>query len=275
MKKLDLTHAGGFPLTQDNLDYLQQAYTECTNAFAQMGGTGPAIISGMVITTSVSGTAVTDGWLFYNGEMIKFNAASVGIPTGSDVVMVDIIPASTSLTYNDGSVYPAILDKAATLSLAPTATTATQFPLSTLQPFGVGLGESNREAGWQQIVVSTSAASGGVTGTIYYKKNFLTNTLQVRGNLHANNAQNFTATSPTTPFYIMATLPAEYIPTNSAFFSGVSPFATFFKDDVGVSWIRQINCLINTGGQVLFGWLKPEITITDYFIDFNQIIPLD
>jgi len=274
MKKLDLTHAGGFPLTQDNLDYLQQAYIECTNAFAQMGGTGPAIISGMVITTSISGTAVTDGWLFYNGEMIKFNAASVGIPTGSDVVMVDIIPASTSLTYNDGSVYPAILDKAATLSLAPTATTATQFPLSTLQPFGVGFGESNREAGWQQIAVSTPAASGGVTGTIYYKKNFLANTLQVRGNLTCNNAQNFAA-SPTSLFYTAATLPTEYIPANNTSFLSVNAFATAFKDDLGIAWVRQINGYINTTGQIYFGWIRPDISVGAYIISFNQIIPLD
>ena len=206
--------------------------------------------------------------------MIKFNAASVGIPTGSDVVMVDIIPVSTSLTYNDGSVYPAILDKAATLSLAPTGTTAAQFPLSTLQPFGVGFGESNREAGWQQIAVSTPAASGGVTGTIYYKKNFLTNTLQVRANLDTNNAQNFAA-SPSTLFYLTATLPPEYTPTNNAFFTAVNSFATSYKDDLGVGWIRQINVYINTAGQILIGWIKPDISIGGYIVSFNQIIPLD
>src|SRR4051812_3253277 len=126
MKAIDFTHAGGFPLTQDELDYLQQAYTECLNAFAVMGGAGPTLINGMDVSVSGPTTTVADGWFFYNGELIKFNPGSyTAIPLG-DVVLVNITPTVGSLTYNDGSSYGAVFNKTATLLLGPPATTSTQ-----------------------------------------------------------------------------------------------------------------------------------------------------
>jgi hypothetical protein len=274
MKAIDFTHPGGFPLTQDELDYLQQAYTECLNAFAVMGGNGPTLINGMDVSISGPTTTIADGWFFYNGELIKFNTGSyTTIPFG-DVVLVNITPSATSLTYNDGSSFGAVLNKTATLLLGPSATTSTQFPFSDLQPFQLAFGLHGRESAWNSLTVSTAPADGGVTGTIYYKKNVLTNTLHIRGFLTANNAQNFSP-SPGALYSLMGSLPAGYIPNNDTFFIGHYFVSSLIKDDLGVAWIKHFTCVLNTGGQIFVNWIRPDISISAYGVEFNTTIPLD
>jgi hypothetical protein len=274
MKAIDFTHPGGFPLTQDQLDYLQQAYTECLNAFGAMGGAGPVIISGMELSVSGITTTVSDGWFFYNGELIRFNSGSYSSILVGITVLVDITSSSVGLTYNDGSFFPAVLDKAAALFIGPPVTTPTRFLLADLVPFQVYFGIKGKEAVWNSLSVSTPPASGGVTGTVFYKKNFLTNTLHFRGALTANNAQNF-APSPTALFYLMGTLSAGYIPVNNAYFTGHYYLGGFIQDDLGVSWIKQLSCGVNSIGQISVNWIRPDISIAAYAINFNTIIPLD
>lgn len=274
MKSIDFTHPGGFPLTQDQLDYLQQAYTECLNALSLMGGPGPTIISGMEVVLSGGTTTVTDGWFFYNGQMVQFISATyTAIPAGDDV-LVNINPSVTSLTYNDGSIYGAILGASATLLLGPTITTATQFPFSILTPFQLIFGKNGRESTWGSLAVSTAVSDGGVTGTIFYKKDLLANTLQIRGVLTAGNALNFAA-SPATLFYSMGNLPVGYYPANNTYFTAQYFLSGLIEDDLGVDWIKQVNCSINTGGELYINWIKPSSSISSYGVAFNTIIPLD
>lgn len=278
MKAIDFTQPGGFPLTQDQLDHLQNAYTESTLALAAAGHDGssaPVIISGMISSPGGGGsTNVSAGWLLYNNELIRFPAATYGVVTLGNVPLVTITPTAGSLTYNDGSTPAVILDKTASVSIAPAITDAAHFPFGNLLRFGQGFGINNREQFWQSMVVSTAPGVGGVTGTVYYKKDFTANTMQIRGFLTANDAQNFAA-SPAALFSLMGTLPAGYIPNNTAYFIAHYFVAGLIKDDLGISWIKQVNCVINTGGQILINWLKPDVAITAYAINFNAIVPLD
>ncbi len=274
MKAIDFTHAGGFPLTQDELNYLQQAYTECINALALMGGAGPVLINGMGVTVSGGATTIANGWFFYNGAMVQFTSGSYTTIPAGDVVLVTITPHVTSLTYNDGSSYGAILNASATITLGPSTTTTTQFPFSTLQPFQLVFGQNGRETAWSSLAVSIPVLSGGVTGTIYYKKDLLANTLHIRGLLTASNAQNFAA-SPSALFYSMGTLPAGYIPNNNAYFTAQYFVSGLIKDDLGVAWIKQINCALNSIGQISINWIKPDVSIGGYAVEFNSTIPLD
>lgn len=279
MKSIDFTQPGGFPLTQDQLGYLQQAYIESIKALAMMGGDGtvPYTISGIVVTNPSTGAYVaTDGWLFYNNEMIRFSGISVTGGSGGFAPFVTITPTALTLVYNDGSTPNVVFDKEATLQVLPvgTATDATRFPLSTLRTFGVGLGAANRESIWQTLSVSTLAADGGVSGTIYYKKDFTANTLHIRGSLLAANAQNFSG-MPASGFYLMGTLPAGYHPSNNAYFTAQYFVASSVLDDAGVSWIKQVNCGLNSSGNIFIGWIKPNSSITGYGVNFNTIISLE
>ena len=279
MKAIDFTKPGGFPLTQDQVNYLQRAYTECINAIAMMGGdsTAPIIISGMTVTNPATGTYnITDGWFFYNNELIRFNAGGVTGASGASDVYAVITASAGTLIFNDGSTPGVILDKSAQLQVLPTgtATDATHFPLSALIPFGRQFGIANRETTWHTMSVSTAAAAGGVTGTVYYKKDFTANTLHIRGLLSANNAQNFTA-SPSILYYLMGTLPTTFAPSNNVYFSAYYFVANLIKDDLGVSWIKQINCSLNSVGQLYINWIKPDVSVSAYGVNFNAIIPLD
>ncbi len=278
MKSIDFTKPGGFPLTQDQLGYLQEAYTESIGALAAIGGSGatPYIISGIVISNPSIGTySITDGWFFYNGEMVRCLSGSVVGASGALAPFIVINPESSSLVFNNGSTPDVIFDKSATIVVLPssTATDATHFPLSSLQKFGSSLGNNNREEVWSFLEVDTPAVDGGVVGNIYYKKDYISNTLHLRGLLTANNAQNF-AGSPGTMLYLMGTLPSAYIPSNSVYFSTYYFVGTSVKDDVGVSWIKQVNCVVNVAGQVLINWIKPEVGVGAYGVNFNVVIPL-
>lgn len=273
MNKTDFSHLGGFPLTQDELDYLQQAYIACINTIAATGvnGSAPYVLTGMAVTGG--GNTVADGWFVYGGELIKFTGSTV-TPGAGEVALVLITDNVSTLVYNDASVFGAHHSKTATLTHAATVTDASHFPVSALLPFGTGFGLNNREQTWSSLAVSTLAADGGVTGTIYYKKDFTANALQIRGFLTANNAQNFAA-SPAALYYTMGTLPAGYIPNNNAYFTAYYFIAGLLKDDLGVAWVKQINCAVISSGQIYVNWIRPDATFVDYSIDFNAIIPLD
>ena len=275
MRSIDFSHPGGFPLTQEGLDHLQQAYTECLNALGAMGGhaTVPAIISGMSRTYAGSTVIISSGWFYYGGTLIKFDGGSVA-PTGADVPVIRINTDTTTLTYNDGSTYPAMSIVTASLIAGPISITATQFPYLVMQPYQYFFGLGGRETNWNSIVVNTTAANGGVSGTIYYKKNWLTNTLTLQATLTANNAQNFAA-SPSAANYIMGVLPPGYLPTTVAYFTTHYYAAGMFRDDLGVSWVKQLMSAVNTGGQIYINFIRPDAAVPAYSVTFNTIIPLD
>jgi hypothetical protein len=279
MKAIDFTKPGGFPLTQNQLGYLQQAYTEAAKALAAIGGDSsvPFIVSGIDISNPSTGAyTATAGWLCYNGDLIKFLPGSITGASGASAPFVVISPSVLPLTFNDGSTPNVVLDNSATILSLPVATPtdATHFPLGALRRLGVGFGVRNREATWNTLTVSTAAIDGGVSGTIYYKKDFTANTLHIRGLLTANNAQNFAA-SPGTLFYVMGTLPSGYMPNNTVYFDANYFVASSIQDDAGVAWIKQVNCVINNFGQFLSNWTKPLLPTAGYGINFNTIIPLD
>jgi hypothetical protein len=279
-KSIDFTKPGGFPLTQDQLDYLQAAYTECVNVLASLGAksgmTAPFILNGMQSTVIGGTTTVSAGWFFYNGHMVRFPSQSYGTVITGNAMYVVVTPTATPLTYNDGSMPNVIEDVTGVLAslVSSTPTDATHFQLSALVPFGAGFGVNNREQVWQSIAVSTAPADGGVTGTVYFKKDNAANTLQIRGVLAANNAQNFAA-SPGALYSVMGTLPTGYIPNNSAYFSAYYFVSSLIKDDLGIAWIKHLTCGINTTGQLYVNWIRPDVSILGYAIDFNTIIPLD
>ena len=278
MKSIDFTKPGGFPLTQDQLDYLQIAYNEALVALAAVGGSGPIVISGMNITkTLVTGTtynyAITDGWLLYNGALLRMLAGGIsGVNESVYDVYVSLTTISSPLTYNDGSTPNVVNDVTCSLVAQPigTADDATHFLLKEMQKYG-------RENTEGHISVSTLISDGGVVGDIYYRKNLLNNTLQLRGFLGSSNAQNF-ASAATVHGYVLGVLPEGYRPISSrAYFTGEIKFlfSSRFKDDLGVGWLERIVCSVDTFGNVTAWFAKPEVTTSNYTMEFFVIIPLD
>lgn len=133
MKSLDLTKPGGFPFTQDQLGYLQTAWTEALSALGRLGGSGPFVLSGIAETGSVTWG---DGWLFYNNEVIRFAATTIGggAPAMGYEYYVVITDNATPLTFYDRSTPNVVLEKVANMQVlaSSTATDASHFKYSAL-----------------------------------------------------------------------------------------------------------------------------------------------
>lgn len=91
-KRIDLTQLGGFPLTQDALDFMQSAYQEAIAGLAKLAGDS-VIVSGMVD----NGASVTDGWILINGELLPFQA-------GNKQTYFIIVETTDTETFEDDSV---------------------------------------------------------------------------------------------------------------------------------------------------------------------------
>lgn len=116
MNKIDFTNLGGFPLEQDTLKFSQDGNADLFSALANFFG-DKAIISGV----QVIGGNVTDGWIIYNGEIIKF----IGGAVGPDVV---IIEQSSDAVFEDQTVHGVYKTRFATIGAPGT------FPFADLQP---------------------------------------------------------------------------------------------------------------------------------------------
>lgn len=269
-KTIDFTNPGGFPLTQDRLGDLQDAYGDAIGAMLDaVGHSGVGLaLKGMEIspdTPSAGTVTVTDGIFWYNGQLVKFTGGTA-TPTGGDVVLVTITETVTQLTYNDTVDRDAITTYTANLTTGATVTDAENFPLLDLERWG-------NDDEWKSLVVSTSAPLGGVTGTIYYKKNNLTNTLQLRGGLTAANPGNF-GDNTTNTFALMQTLPTGYRPSYEAFFKAFHNTGFGIPvEDAGNYYILDIPCKVNSLGEVFFRWLKSGVSA--YAVNFNAILPLN
>jgi hypothetical protein len=107
MNKLNLNQTGGFPLSTNILDAMQTAYS-VFNSLGNLAG-NLAIISGCNIT----GTTVSDGTVYINGELLEFRSGNVG----ANVIIKE--DAETRI-FEDGSSKIVILKRYATFGTALT-----------------------------------------------------------------------------------------------------------------------------------------------------------
>jgi microcystin-dependent protein len=90
--QIDFTKIGGFPLTQNAMQFIQESYNEALEAASRIGGQY-IILSGL---TEAPPNNFSGGWVIFNGEIVPF-AAGLG---QSDVKIVETY---SGLTFRDGS----------------------------------------------------------------------------------------------------------------------------------------------------------------------------
>lgn len=103
MNRLDLNKTGGLPLSTQILDGMQQAYLTA-NKFGLLAG-DLVVITGCVD----SGTAISDGYVIINGELLFFKGTS----KTENVVIQEI--AEDPRGFEDGSAKPVIYTRYATM----------------------------------------------------------------------------------------------------------------------------------------------------------------
>ncbi|MDE3185291.1 MAG: hypothetical protein KGM16_17905 [Bacteroidota bacterium] len=121
MNRIDLTQLGGFPLEQDTLKFMQDNAADAFSAIAKLCG-DKTILTGVVKT----GSLVSDGWIAYGGELIKF----VGGNYAAQVVISETAAVDQAL-FEDGSTKDVYFTKIATCGAAGS------FPFSDLKPAGM------------------------------------------------------------------------------------------------------------------------------------------
>lgn len=290
MKKHDFTQAGGFPFDQDQLKHLQDGLIEAVYALGRTGGTAKFKLYGCEVSrVLVSGTtydySITAGALFFNDEIIQVPASSLsGVDVSTYKLFLEIVDDTTTLTYYDASTHASQIAnhmKLAKYAIA-TADDSVKFDAANLVPFGVGFGANNRESSWTSISVATGAGNGSITGTIYYKKDYLSNTVRVRGILSSATPSDFAASPELTIVGLagVGALPSGYRPvaarhfTAAAFDGSVLP-TNRFLNDAGDAFIDRIQCSVNTNGSITGYFIKPDAGVSGYLINFYEIIPID
>jgi len=193
MNKVDFSQPGGFPLTQDTLGFLQSAYLDSFGGIGSVAGPGPVILSGLVLTGTGFGYTVSAGWLYANGEIFYSPGGGGGLLAFPNEVLINLVESVTPLSFFDGSAPNVIKVRTAAVThgIPPSPPSTTLLRYNDCKRFPVALGEVGRDAIWSTLTVNTLVAAGGVTGTIFYKKNHITNTLQLKGTLHPSAPINF------------------------------------------------------------------------------------
>lgn len=116
-KRIDFTYNGGFPVTQEIFDWMQDSYRSAFAALAGLIG-NKAIIAGVAIT----GENVGNGWIAYNGELLPF--------VGGQLVAgatVNIVELATAKTFEDNASREVLFERVAKLGIGGV------FPFTDLQ----------------------------------------------------------------------------------------------------------------------------------------------
>jgi len=101
----------------------------------------------------------------------------------------------------------------------------------------------------------------------------LSNSMQLRGMLFANDAQHLSSSSSGI-FTLVGKLPEGYRPSVNTYFTAYNQSPSNVKDDAGVAWIKQVNALLHSSGNLQFNFMRPEASVTELGFTFNTIIPL-
>lgn len=225
MKSIDFTQPGGFPLTQERLAYMQEAYTEAITALGAVftNGSVPVRISGMGSTPAGGGvTDVSDGFFFYNGELVRFEADSYGAPGSGNAVYVTITETALPLTYYDGSEPEVIIDKVGTIDILVNTTPedATHFLLSSLQPAAIAFADANVDIINPPFIAPTyvGAFLPDPSSPIAFRKAHGSKRVVIKGVTYEIWPVG------TTSDYPVFTLPVGYRPNEEQLFATMCPF---------------------------------------------------
>lgn len=274
-KYINFAALGGYPLTQDDMDFLQSSYTDAVTALlAPYNVAGSAIaINGMSVTDS--GNTVSTGWFIYNNELLPFIGSTV-TPGVGEVALIAISTTATSLTFDDGSEPDVVFNKTGILTVGASTTDATHFPVSSLVSFGKAFGINSRETGYTTLDIGS--ATGTITGTLKYKKDYLSNTLHYQLSCIVANPSALTSV-PLGSQILLGELDANYRP-NTFSHSNIFPVsntltgATFLLLD-NSQYINGVRFSISASGAITIWLAKPHASVTAFSFGGNGIATLD
>lgn len=97
MNRIDFTQLGGFPLVQEDLGFLQSAYTEALGGILSAFSDETFILSGGVRTEQGGTVSITAGYLSHQGEVLPLSAASFPATGVAEVLVIESLPDPAGL----------------------------------------------------------------------------------------------------------------------------------------------------------------------------------
>ena len=272
MNFANFTFSGKFPFTQDVLAFMQQQYFGLETAITLLGSNldgVPVIMSGMVHTGTVmtAGYFCLDGTIYYcpGGDTVTF-------PGGGHAFGITIETTVLPLEFRDGVSHGVYNLYVGVFEVVPTAPAVNRFLVADFLHWGAVFGSENRTEWGSLAVVSATVAD--VTGTIYYKKDSVANTLHLRWSLNVDDAQSLDP-APTASFYDLQTLPAGFLPTYLQYFTAHRGSSGAMLDFTGDGYLKQFTCKVGTDGVISMELIKPDAGIPSYSVAGNCIVSLD
>lgn len=92
-KRFNFLQQGGFPLSTDVLDFMQDAYSELCSAIVGMIGSNMVIVAG--VEAGADGS-FSDGWIAYHSQLLPFRA--------SEGIYLNITRGTSNEIFEDGTV---------------------------------------------------------------------------------------------------------------------------------------------------------------------------
>lgn len=274
MNYTDFTQLGGFPLDQKVLKHNQDAMIQHLGAYYAGGGTTPLIISGMTPVVIGGGGmglgGIGDGFCVIAGELLEFKAAVLPPMMPGVTLYIKIFETKQPALFHDGSTKNVWdITRYATLS------TTDGVPFDDFKLWHEVILGTRSKTQWTLLWSDTTSTT--VRGTIYYRKDLIANTIQLRGSIQVFAAL-FSSGEDTAPVYrsVAITLPVGFRPAYTAPFTLYRRYhgVAYVRDVNSKDYIHQVNAELRDSGQILVGFIKPEVGVADYTLYFNQNIPL-
>lgn len=272
MKNIDFSFNGGFPLTQETLDYMQGRDIDILKSIVQMGvpvgSTDPIILSGCYYDSGT--TSYGSGWIYKNGEVYYFAGGAVpALPAGAKCIIQDY---TTTVVFEDATSHDVYIERKAVYG-----TGAGEFDLATTKRFHEEFGVKAAEDDFSTIAVAaaigTAALPAAANGTLYYKKIHVPKMVQIRADIVLTNAQQIVGN----PRYDdVCVLPAGYRPASTVPFKALVRYqlTNYITDLSDKDYIKDINCEVLADGTINMGFIEPLAGTTTYTVSFNLFIPL-
>ncbi len=286
MKQL-LTFTGGHQRTVDDLVHIQAGALESLIAIAKGLTTNGATIPNCILFgcefTVYPPTTIADisaGALILDGEICYFpGIVGIDLDVAPDLLVfspLDTYPATNPVGYADGSTHNVHLDRIVEILQISGSPAANQAIMAAPLFLDVLRTNLSTPGAWRQVGTTGNPAAPGwswydTSSKMYFRKNLLGNTLEVRGEIKIINSSGI-GDPPIN--YSLWTMPAGYLPAYHISFVGtitkhLAPFDTNSNSDV----IKNANMSVDTSGNVS---INPESVPanTNFSIRFYAIFSL-
>jgi hypothetical protein len=272
MKEVNFTtggrrwHGTDFVLLQkENLDILQGFFSTY----------GICVVQGCTVSSTVNTWSISAGLICINTNDGYKIARFPGVSNLSSLAgYIAIVKTTNTKLYDNGTTALAnySYDAAYYASLPGGLPSGGFMDVSNMVYFPNAL-LSKQVTAWNSLSLS---GTGYATGTLYYRKNFFSNTLQIRGSISPT-----TSVASTPPlYYFIAQLPTAFIPANTVAFPCFIRYHNLILEENGYQGVplRQITGeIVGLGanqGVISFGLVKTT-TGSLYTASFSTNIPMD